>query len=178
MLSGLASGQIRTIDRLSWFSLASKATWLPSAQGAVMPLSSNSEPMAAWTTLNRSNAACATTPSIARGSPPVQLRPGEQPALSASLARFGADVDCSDSTDYFAAMPAKRRKKAKKRTNGSSPKPKRGAAAVRDYEVITLRIKSRDKVRLLAHCQHRTKIGERQISYNQAIIDLIQNAPA
>lgn len=69
--------------------------------------------------------------------------------------------------------------RAKKKAGKRNGKAKRPAARKRDYEVITLRIKSGDKRRLVAHCEFRQKSEkQRYVSFNQAIIDLISTAPA
>lgn len=56
-------------------------------------------------------------------------------------------------------------------------KSRRGAPA-RDHEVITLRIRPATKQKLFSHCQKRAAKEGAQVSYNQAIIDLIEAAPA
>lgn len=62
---------------------------------------------------------------------------------------------------------------AKKRRRKSAPaKP----ASADKVEMITLRIRPETKLRLLRHCQRRSLDEGRQLSYNQAIIDLIEAA--
>lgn len=59
----------------------------------------------------------------------------------------------------------------KKRSNGKQANKK-------DHEVITLRIRPQTKQKLLSHCQKRGKKEGTQVSFNQAIIDMIERAPA
>lgn len=48
------------------------------------------------------------------------------------------------------------------------------ASKDKDVEVITLRIGAADKRKLIAHCASRARAENRQISYNRALLELIQ----
>ncbi len=56
-----------------------------------------------------------------------------------------------------------------KKRSKASPQPKD-----KEIEVITLRIGPADKRKLIAHCAQRAKAENRQISYNRALLEMIQ----
>lgn len=74
-------------------------------------------------------------------------------------------VDPGAVSGYCDRMAVKSPKKSP--VNKSGPK-------VVEKEVITLRIGPADKKKLIAHCAQRAKAENRQISYNKAILELIQ----
>jgi hypothetical protein len=63
--------------------------------------------------------------------------------------------------------PKKASPKAKAATNGNGH-------AVKDYEVITLRIDRQHKAKLLKHCSKRAEQLGKQMSFNRAIIEWIE----
>ena len=81
-------------------------------------------------------------------------------------------------------MAVKSRSKSKKRparkasktvSNGKAKTNGNGhVAAMKDYEVITLRIDREHKSKLLDHCAKRAKQEGKQMSFNRAIIEWIE----
>jgi hypothetical protein len=64
--------------------------------------------------------------------------------------------------------PAVKKAAAKNGKNGNG-------AAVKDHEVITLRIDKAHKATLLDHCAKRAKQEGKQMSFNRAIIEWIES---
>ena len=64
--------------------------------------------------------------------------------------------------------------KSRSRTKKPAKKAKSNGHAVKDYEVITLRIDRPHKAKLLDHCSRRAKQQGKQMSFNRAIIEWIE----
>lgn len=65
-------------------------------------------------------------------------------------------------------------KRVKTPSAKASAKTKANGHAVKDYEVITLRIARQHKAKLLEHCAKRAKQEGKQMSFNRAIIEWIE----
>ena len=71
-------------------------------------------------------------------------------------------------------MAVKVRSKPTKRVKKASAKTSGNGHAVKDYEVITLRIDRQHKAKLLFHCGKRAQQQGKQMSFNRAIIEWIE----
>jgi hypothetical protein len=88
------------------------------------------------------------------------------------------EVDACAATGYGGAMAVKARSKPAKRAKKASTKASAGTNgnghAVKEYEVITLRIDRQHKAKLLEHCSKRAKQLGKQMSFNRSIIEWIE----